>query len=269
MEPVRTTVLPPGTLLQLMYLRERIRNVRPGAFIEIGAGSGEITSLLLELGWRGRAHDLEPRTVERLQHRFSREIAEQRLQVSNQDFFAIEPSSGSQFDLIISCMVMEHFDDDLELKFLTQSQRLLREGGMMIGLVPASPRHWGIEDDIAGHCRRYTRTKLESLMTNKGWRIGHIAGLTYPVSNVLLPISNFLVQRAEASKMSLSNLEKTKASGIRNVKFKTHFPTMLSLILNRTALAPLHWLQKACSGADAALVLYFEAGPRDFPGVRT
>ena len=45
--------LPPGTILQLMYLRERLRNIKPGRFIEIGPGSGEITRLLLELGWAG------------------------------------------------------------------------------------------------------------------------------------------------------------------------------------------------------------------------
>ncbi len=46
-------VLPPGTILQLMYLRERLRDINPGRFIEIGPGSGEVTSVLLELGWGG------------------------------------------------------------------------------------------------------------------------------------------------------------------------------------------------------------------------
>jgi hypothetical protein len=46
-------VLPPGTILQLMYLRERIGNIAPGRFVEIGPGSGEVSALLLELGWGG------------------------------------------------------------------------------------------------------------------------------------------------------------------------------------------------------------------------
>jgi 16S rRNA A1518/A1519 N6-dimethyltransferase RsmA/KsgA/DIM1 with predicted DNA glycosylase/AP lyase activity len=50
-------VLPPGTLLQLMYVQERIRLVAPGRFIEIGPGGGEITKLLLDHGWSGYSYD--------------------------------------------------------------------------------------------------------------------------------------------------------------------------------------------------------------------
>ena len=50
---MKTRVLPPGTILQLMYLRERLENIKPGRFIEIGPGSGEISGLLLDLGWTG------------------------------------------------------------------------------------------------------------------------------------------------------------------------------------------------------------------------
>jgi len=39
--------LPPGTILQLMYLKERLVNIKPGRFVEIGPGSGEISGLLL------------------------------------------------------------------------------------------------------------------------------------------------------------------------------------------------------------------------------
>ena len=42
-----TTVLPPGTILQLMYLRERIKLLTPGRFVEVGPGTGTITALLL------------------------------------------------------------------------------------------------------------------------------------------------------------------------------------------------------------------------------
>lgn len=254
-------VLPPGTILQLMYLRDRLRQITPGHFIEIGPGSGEISSLLLKLGWQGKAYDLEARTVEKLRVRFSREILDGKYEVSTQDYLAITASVHNKVDLIVSCMVMEHFDDELESMFMSQSQKFLNDDGLMIGLVPASPDHWGIEDDIAGHCRRYTREGLYELADSKGWVIRHIAGLTYPVSNMLLPLSNFLVRRAEGLKIKMSDLEKTKASGIRNVQFKTAFPNGLSLVLNRHVLRPLHWLQKAFSMSSSSLVLYFEATP--------
>jgi len=253
--------LPPGTLLQLMYLEERLRRLQPGRFVEIGPGSGEITDLLLRLGWSGASVDLEPATVDALAARFAAPVGTGRLHALSGDFLQGVVTPAGQADLVISCMVMEHLDDAAELRFMQQAARSLKPGGRMVGLVPGSPAHWGIEDDIAGHCRRYTREALASLAQRSGWTLGKVAGLTVPVSNLLLPVSDFLVRRAEASRIRLSPLERTRLSGRRNVRFKTHFPSLFGLLLNRATMAPLHWLQKRLADSPAALVIYFEAVP--------
>jgi SAM-dependent methyltransferase len=253
-------VLPPGTLLQLAYLEERLRPLEPGRFVEIGPGSGEITSMLLKLGWCGTVYDLETRTIEALVERFQASVAQGRIVAVNANFVTAMPSS-EKVDLIISCMVMEHMESSQEREFMDQSARWLNDNGRMIGLVPGSPQHWGIEDDIAGHCRRYTREALGQLMSRTGWKLTHSGGLTFPLSNCLLPLSNFLVRRAEKSKLSLSAEKRTKLSGHRHVRFKTHFPPVLWLLLNPMTIAPLHWLQKLFSASERALVLYFEAKP--------
>jgi hypothetical protein len=140
---------------------------------------------------------------------------------------------------------------------MQRSAELLTDDGFMVGLVPASPAHLGIEDDIAGHFRRYTLDGLRELFDNNGWEIHQCAGLTYPISNFLLPVFNFLVRRAEKFKLGMADLEKTKAFGIRDVRFKTTFPTIFSLLLNEYTLLPIHWLQKAFSNLINSLVLYF------------
>ena len=255
-------ILPPGTLLQLMYLRERLRRIPPGHFFEIGPGSGEITRLLLEYGWKGCSYDLEEKTISSLRVRFAKEIAEHRFMPIQQDYL-LSPvtSENEKVDLVISCMVMEHMEEDVQVAFMTKSKSCLKKDGVMIGLVPASPAHWGIEDDIAGHCRRYTKEGVETLVTNSGWKLLHVAGLTYPVSNCLLPVSNFLVNRSERKKLSLTALERTKQSGRRSVKYKTHFPNLLGLLLNEYVLFPLHFLQKKFTNSKKCLVLFFEARP--------
>src|SRR5277367_2560525 len=55
---------PPGTILQPMYVEERLRNRLPGTFIEIGVGRGFLTKLLLDLGWRGVGLELNPDAIE-------------------------------------------------------------------------------------------------------------------------------------------------------------------------------------------------------------
>lgn len=253
-------VLPPGTLLQLMFLQERVNLLCPGRFIEIGPGSGEITNLLLESGWQGTSFDLETATVAALKFRFKEQIEHGDFTVRNDDFIEVDPPE-TKVDLVISCMVMEHLDSENELKYMQQAAKCLVADGKMIGLVPASPGHWGIEDDIAGHYRRYSRQAIINLVKRAKWQHKYTAGLTFPVSNFLLPVSNYLVQRAENNKLELSKLERTKLSGKRNVKFKTHFPSLLGLLLNKVTMLPLHWIQKALSRSKNALVLYFEASP--------
>ena len=255
-------VLPPGTLLQLMYLKERLVRLKAGRFMEIGPGSGEVTNLLLNLGWRGISFDLETSTTVDLKLRFESAVEDGVLEVRNADFITAKPPE-EQVDLIISCMVMEHLDSDQELQYMKQAAKCLTPGGMMIGMVPASPSHWGIEDDIAGHFRRYTRETVLDLMNRAQWSHKHTVGLTFPVSNFLLPISNHLVQRAESGKLALSKLERTKLSGNRNVKFKTHFPAIIGMLLNEVTMLPLHWFQKSFLNSKKALVLYFEATPSD------
>lgn len=250
-------VLPPGTLLQLMYLERRLNKLQPGRFIEIGPGSGEITQLLLKKGWTGRSYDLEENTIYFLKNRFSKEIAEDRFELVYDDFLSSDVSF--KVDIVISSMVMEHLDVYHEHAFMVKAAECLKQGGIMIALVPASPQHWGIEDEIAGHCRRYTRSCVKDLAAVTGWKLLHMVGLTFPVSNFLLPISNYIVHKNERSKLSLSPLERTKLSGIRKIKYKTEFPSLLALFLNKITLLPLYYIQKLFAKSERALVLYFEA----------
>lgn len=252
-------VLPPGTILQLLYLQERLQRRAPGRFIEIGPGGGEITQVLLDRGWSGSSFDLGPETIANLRERFKKEIAEQRFTPVNADY--LSASIAEPVDLVISCMVMEHLEDDMESAFMAKSADCLKPEGIMMGLVPASPAHWGIEDDIAGHCRRYTRDSIGRLAMASQWKLLHLTGLTFPVSNLLLPISNFLVNRSEKHKLAFSALERTEQSGRRTVKYKTYFPSILGIFLNRVTLFPLHLVQKLLGRSSRALVLFFEARP--------
>lgn len=259
-------VLPPGTILQLLYLKERLRRRVPGRFIEIGPGSGEITRLLLDCGWSGTSFDLGPETIAGLEDRFKKEIAEQRFTPVNADY--VNASIAEKADLIISCMVMEHLEDDAESAFMAKSAACLTPDGIMMALVPASPAHWGIEDDIAGHCRRYTREGIGDLVAASHWKLLHLVGLTFPVSNLLLPISNVLVARSEKHKLAYTALQRTEQSGRRTVKYKTFFPSILGIFLNPITLFPLHLIQKLLGKSPRALVLYLEATP-DHKGLST
>lgn len=254
------TVLPPGTILQLMHVRERLKRIKPGVFVEVGPGAGEITALLLELGWRGTAFDLSTQTIESLQIRFSDAIRTGNLVVAEADFctLVLEPQS---VDLVISSMVIEHLDDPNEAQYFEKARACLTASGVAIHLVPAHMRYWGIEDDIAGHFRRYSYASTQDLAVRLGWQIEHMSGLTFPLSNLLLPLSNRQVKQHEADKLALTYLDRTKDTGHRNVPYKTSFPPYYRYVMNAYMLFPFYVLQKMFAQTSRAMVLYVELKP--------
>lgn len=227
----------------------------PGKFVEIGPGSGEISKLLLMHGWTGIGIDLQSKAVDHLKNIFSRQIA-------NGEFLAITGNFHEIFlekvDLVISCNVMEHLSDDQEIKFLEKAHDILNPKGKFIAIVPSSMKFWSIEDEIAGHLRRYDRESLGEKLKTEGFNISHVAGITYPISNFLLPISSYLIKKNESYKLELSINEQTVLSGIRYVPYKTHFPWWVCIVLNSYILYPLHLLQKVFIKKINTLTLFYE-----------
>lgn len=249
--------LPPGTILQLMYLKEKIKNIKQGYFLEVGCGIGIISNILLERGWSGIGIDLNTYSLNIACEINSTYLKQEKYTLVPEDFFKLDLSK-TKFDLIISCMVLEHFDSEKEILYLQRAKSILNPNGKIILLLPSCPKYWGIEDEIAGHYRRYTFSSIRKKLLDCGYRVDDIAGLTYPLSNWLYPLSNYLVRRQEYSLRNLSMQEKTKRSGYRNVKFKTVFPSIMKVFLNEFVLYPFHILQKINRSNSQSLVLYAE-----------
>lgn len=261
--PDSRIVHPPGTILQHLYLKERLRSIPPGRFVEVGVGSGHVSSVLLSLGWEGIGYDLSAKAIERASRVTRAFVDAGRFALRNEDWLATEQSEGGSADLVISSMVLEHLSDAQVPLYFERAASQLRADGRAILFVPGSPRHWGIEDEISGHYRRYTIATLRETVSRQGWAASHVVGLTYPLSNLAMGLSNFLTRRAEASKRSLTLQERTVQSGHREVRWKTEFPRPAGWLLNETVMRPAHWIQKLerCRSSEAAVVIYCECQP--------
>ena len=251
-------ILPPGTILQHMYLRERLRTLglQGNFFCEIGTGEGLLSNLLLTAGLCGEAYELNSNSCELARSLNINFINRNTFKVHQEDFLSSRQKTS--YDLIISCMVIEHFSDQELAQYFNTASRKLTENGILITLVPAGMKFWGIEDEIAGHQKRYSRQMLKGLANQYGFKLTHLAGLTYPLSNLLLPISNHLVKGSESNLLKLNNKQKTIFSGNRSVLMKTHFPNVMGLVLNPYCLYPFHILQKLFSKSEDSMVLYSE-----------
>lgn len=250
-------IRPPGTILRQHYLRERLSKRPPGRFVEVGCGTGEMSRVLLEAGWTGVGYDLNPQALTAARALNAPYIAAGRFVLHETDWF-MSPESES-YDLVFSCLVLEHLDDEQERQYYQRATRVLSDGGCIAFFVPGSPSHWGIEDEIAGHLRRYDREEISRRLGTCGLRPSHLAGLTYPLSNIVLPLSNYLVARHEGAKMSEPLTTRTVMSGCRSVPMKTKFPPLFRIFLNDVTLYPFHLLQKLFRRHSNALILYVEA----------
>ena len=252
-------VFPPGTILQRLYIKKRIRELKLKhvVFLEIGGGDGALSNLLLTHGFTGMSFDLNKDSCLINESNNSSFITQKKFQVINENLLEYD-FKNQHFDLIISCMVIEHLDTETVGKYFKKCKSLLNHDGIIITLVPASMDYWGIEDEIAGHFKRYSFKDFENIAKKFSLKIKDIAGLTFPLSNILFPISNYLVRRQESKKLSMTMQEQTILSGNRNVKMKTNFPNIFGLILNNLTMYPLHLLQMAFSKSDNAMIIYCE-----------
>lgn len=227
-------------------------------FLEVGPGSGDLTQLLLESGMTGSVYELSRTTCEGLTIRFSDSIRQGHLIVRNESFLT-SLNQTQKFDFVIAAMVLEHLDSFEERAFIQKCEDFLKTNGVLMLFVPAELSYWGIEDEVAGHFRRYTRQSLTNLLAPFKFSIESIRGLTFPLSNMLLTLSNFLVRRSETPNLQLEIKERTLLSGHRDVMFKTVFPKSFCLILNKFTLYPFYLMQNLFKNSPKSLVIFMKA----------
>ena len=135
-----------------------------GRVLEVGAGIGQLTGLLLQTPAIRHLVSVEPdpRFCECLRNTFPDHAI---LHGTIRDL--TEPGN---WDAILSVNVLEHIeDDDAELKGY---HALLRQtNGVFCLFVPARPEIYAPLDKDFGHFRRYTRHTLKQKLQQAGFRI--------------------------------------------------------------------------------------------------
>lgn len=251
----------PGYILQRMYLKKRLKafannKQTPLTFCEIGTGKGGNSGLLLSIGINGVGYELNPESCKVAEQYNRKYIDEKRYSVINADFITAPVSQ--KFDIIFTSMVIEHLSPQQVNDYFKKCKENLNQNGIIISLVPANMKYWGIEDEIAGHYKRYTFECFNKIAETHHFKINHTAGLTFPLSNWLLSLSNFLVKKSESNKKEMTMQERTELSGNRDVMFKTVYPAWFGFFLNEITMLPFYWLQLLNLKNEKSLVIYNE-----------
>jgi len=239
----------PGIILSgeaLVHLIRKYSGAAPERFADIGCGYGHYSRLLMDrFGAQGEL--FEPGAIPyAMCVADSRDyLAAHRCQIHNRP---LAESEAGKFPVNICWHVAEHIEDDLG--FTKEIFAATAPGGFLYIAVPSRDDLWGIEDETTGHFRRYTRKNLAKLLTGAGFEVQEIISSNVPISNWLLSLSNWLIARQEASKRLTEKEYQTETSGIREIKWKTTYPSVFRFLLNRFSLWPLHLLQMAFFNSD-------------------
>ncbi len=138
--------------------------------MELGAGIGNLTALLLGDERAVVAIDTDEQMIERHRQRVPATTRLLMECVSLQEL-ARRPSYRERFDSVISANVLEHVPDGEHDEILSCSFDVLRPGGYSVHWVPAFESIYGSLDRLFLHHRRYKKRQLCSLFEKAGFKI--------------------------------------------------------------------------------------------------
>jgi glycosyltransferase involved in cell wall biosynthesis len=139
--------------------------------LEIGAGMGNLTRLLLAGRKRYVATDIDCEHLERLRNRLSERPRLETVVLNAADPQGQDEFSG-QMDTVVCLNVLEHIPDDLGA--LRNIRSMLVDGGRAVILVPEGQRIFNSLDEELGHMRRYSEDHLRQRMTDAGFNVERI-----------------------------------------------------------------------------------------------
>jgi SAM-dependent methyltransferase len=144
-------------------LREFAEPLR-GQVLEVGAGIGQITEMLLQNQAITRLVSIEPDP--KFCSRFRAAFPAHRIVQGTIDDLA----GDEAWNAILSVNVLEHIQED-ERELAIYRQKLAREKGALCLFVPARPEIYAPIDRDFGHFRRYTKPELCGKLERAGFEV--------------------------------------------------------------------------------------------------
>ena len=154
-----------GTPQYLSWLAQTLRPHVGDAVLEVGAGIGNIAGRLMSRRVLYVAAEKDPLHLHALRNRFFRtpNVVVQRIDPEVPEHLA---DLESCFDTVLCLNVLEYLEDPGRI--VDSLRDTLKPGGVLVVLVPQSPRLFGGLDRGLGHKRRYRSGAARQLLESAG-----------------------------------------------------------------------------------------------------
>ena len=123
----------------------------PASVLEVGCGTGNISSFLAQKGYQVTGCEFYPEAIH---------MAWPGFMIVQGDANNL-PFENNSFDIVGLFDVIEHFHDDIPP--LREAVRVVRDGGIVAVTVPARQELWSWIDEVSLHKRRYTKETLKKI----------------------------------------------------------------------------------------------------------
>jgi SAM-dependent methyltransferase len=149
------------------WILDEFRPYLQGDVAEVGAGSGNFTSLLAATKTIDSLTSFEP--SENMYNILCERVKQYERVTAVNGYFAQGLDDRNHYDAVVYVNVLEHIEKDLdELKFVRDS---LNPRGVLCIFVPALSWLYSDLDREVGHFRRYHKEPLKSLVEDAGFEI--------------------------------------------------------------------------------------------------
>lgn len=169
-------------------------------FFDIGGGNGFVAKQLQDKGVNVCLVEPGLEGIKNAKHRGVKNLIHATLESGS--FLENNIAGLGAFD------VVEHIEDDVA--FVKDLHRFLKPGGKLFITVPAKQWLWSVNDDIAGHYRRYTIANMKRLLKSCGFTIDYISYLFRPL---VLPL---FLMRTIPSKVGLINTKNVREKTLKH-----------------------------------------------------
>jgi SAM-dependent methyltransferase len=226
-------MLPPRYLLREAALFRLLDGEKPGAFIEIGCGGGELLVALAKRGYTGVGTDIS---------RNARGRSRKRLAEERTDAVTVSDTvpTGRRFDLVFLLEVLGYAESPAAL--LADCGALLADGGRLI--VSFARPGSGYLSHVVHDMKFYTKEDVIGFAETAGLRATRVVNYGFPLANALVPVMNavhgFRLSRAKPG-------DSAHESGLHH---SDPLLAPLALVSNRMTLLPFAMIQAAFADTD-------------------
>lgn len=146
------------------------QNINPdckGRILEIGSGIGNISKFFIENKQEIVLSDLRDNYCDILKEKFNNPVV--KIDLVHPNFDQEYADYLETFDSLFALNVVEHIEDDVLA--IANCKKLLKNGGILIILVPAYQWLFCNFDTELEHFRRYTQKSLKKIITKNQFKI--------------------------------------------------------------------------------------------------